>query len=673
MGLYFAANKACFVKKVCENIDVFPFICEFKIYDKSKLINVFNQQSFEFVNTKIIDNKQIDTFINKDYNVEIKRYIEEINGNYCFYLKAINKGNYVVKLCKLTSICISGIFSNIDDNKLDNYELYTLKSGWCCENELTKENLKELYLPLFNVRNESNEKSICSETSFTTKTYGTTIFIKDKVNNVCHGLLVEPLGRWEISYLLNRCKYENIKTLTLTSFTGQNSKNDFYLNLNKNDEYETFKSIFTSANSIDEVVENLNKYKKSTIKVNNPNGLVIFNDYLNCHWAKPSEIKTKKLIDAVSDLGVDVFVMDSGWYKDIDETDWFGNLGDWMANDLLFGKSKFKGIIDYTISKKMLFGLWFELEVVTPKAKIANKDESWFLHIGNERIFESGRYFLDIRNQEVVNYLVNKVKFYYDLGVRYIKNDYNGSFRGVSKDNAGSLIGLEEYELAIANLYDNIRMACPDILIENCASGAMRADNHILRHVNYQSFSDCENYKKYPAIISGSLYNILPSQLGIWSVAIPQVYEKLDDICFETNAPQDIDNTIFSLVSGFLGVMYISGRVDLANNENKELLKEAVSTYKQYKDYVSDGVPYHINGDISFNSNEGIVALGLKKNDSVLLAIYHLQDKENTFSISCKNAKIVYPKKANNYSFLDEKLEVKFEKNYQARLFEIKL
>jgi len=653
-----------------------PFIAEFKFYDGEVIHDNFNQDSFELYKEEKENNIIIDIYKSNKYEVYVYRYLEKINNVYKEYTKVVNKEKRILKVCSISSLMVSGIFNNIYDRDFSELEIIYVKNDWCAEGEFVFDNVKNTYLPSINGRNPSGIKTISSSTTFTTKKYFPVVFFRDLKNSKVYQLFIEPTGNYEISFKIERVSHKEYKTLSVFTNSKINHDGDFYIDLKQNEDYETFRTIFNESDSIENSIKDLNEYKRLE-KINKELPPIVYNDYLNSVWAREDATTTKALIDKAKEIGVDVYCMDSGWYKAVNEKDWFGILGDWIENDELFDDGGFKGIINYCLNKGLRFGMWFEFEVCTNNSIVAKtKDESWFLHLNEKRIFESGRYFLDLSNKDVRDYLVKTVERFYKMGVTYIKNDYNATFYGIDSNNKGRIAELEKANKYITVLYDEIKKACKGITIENCASGAMRSDFFINKHSDIQSFSDSEVYYKYPAIISGSLAHTLPEQLGIWTVCYPKLFENIDNINFADKKyieeHEDAEETIFSVVSGFMGTMYLSGRLDYADDINLKYLKEGVETYKKYQDFISKSSPIYFD-NISFFKEDGIVSLGLKKDNKMLLAVWHLKDGNTELKLDFKNIKNVYPL---DKSLLDERTDgtyIKFDKNYQARLLEIEI
>lgn len=107
--------------------------------------------------------------------------------------------------------------------------------------------------------------------------------------------------------------------------------------------------------------------------------------------------------------------------------------------------------------------------------------------------------------------------------------------------------GLLEHCCAYLDWLDDLRRRHPEVMIENCGSGAMRADYAQLSRLDLQSTSDQCDPLIYAAIAAGAGMTILPEQQGNWGYA----QQEMDD-----------ETAVFTLATGVLGRLYLSGFID---------------------------------------------------------------------------------------------------------------
>ena len=377
----------------------------------------------------------------------------------------------------------------------------------------------------------------------------------------------------------------------------------------------------------EQAVAALTAYKRAHMLRAFPGGVVpvCFNDYMNCLWALPTREKLVPLIDAAAAVGCEYFIIDAGWFGS--GPDWNGGLGDYEQNDALFGEDGFDGILAYIRKKGMLPGCWLEVESVSQNAKVLDK-------IPNARLTRHGkvigktRGFLDFRNPDVCEHVFAIFERLYGKGIRFIKNDYNQNI-GIGIDGACGMASPEELkrnQAAFMALINRVCTTFPDLVIENCSSGCMRADHESEKHFYMQSVSDQEYYERMPSVVQGLMACMPPERVGIWGYPYPVPID--DRISFTPSQEftarfADGHNTVFNMVQTMLGAIYLSGHIDCADQNNLALIKEGIDLYKQNRELLAKSNPVYPTG-LCRMAKKGILSLGMHEPDSgtLLLAVW---------------------------------------------------
>ncbi|MEE1295612.1 MAG: glycoside hydrolase family 36 protein [Bifidobacterium sp.] len=307
---------------------------------------------------------------------------------------------------------------------------------------------------------------------------------------------------------------------------------------------------------------------------------VVYNDYMDTLWGDPTVDKELPLIQAAADAGADVFCVDAGWYDSSDDGLWWNSVGEWTPSFTRFGTVRLAGVIHDIQAHGMDAGLWLEPEVVgvdSPVAK-ALPDSAFFCRHGR-RVADQDRYHLDFRSPVARAHATAAVDRLIDeFGIRYFKFDYNttpGAGTDVDTDSVGA--GLLGHCRAVQRWIDDTRRAHPDVMIENCGSGAMRADYAMLSRLDLQSTSDQASPDVYAAIAAGAGMTILPEQQGNWSVPQPDM---------------DDEAAVFALANGILGRLYLSGFLNHMDNARMNLVRQAVKLHREILDEQGHLVPW---------------------------------------------------------------------------------
>lgn len=432
-------------------------------------------------------------------------------------------------------------------------------------------------------------------------------------------------------------------------------------------------------------VRELLKYKRKTTlgHWDTPFAPACFNDYMNCVWGQPTREKLEPIVDAAASAGCELFCMDAGWYLKGQ-----GN-GSWLENDELYGKDGLHGMIEYIASKGMKPGIWLEVENAFRDTQLY-KDECVLKR--NGEYVNPDRASLNFENKKVREYIIGVFDKLYDMGIRFVKNDYNiSTLIGAQTDGVCNATGLKRATDAFYSLIDEVKAKHPDLKIENCGSGAMRCDNGTLSHFELQSTSDQEQYTWNSSIVSGALSVMPPEKAGIWAYPYPISYyenqEKAEiwkDKAYIAKMA-DGEQTVYNMINALCGTLYLSGRIEHMDRKNFALVKEGVKAFKKYRLHNANGYPVwpcgHFDmGDRSYSAH-GILSENKKK---LTLAVYRRDVCDDTIMIdlskyTSKNTKVklAYPSNpmGAEYSFAPSSgiLTVKLPKANSARFFEINI
>lgn len=304
---------------------------------------------------------------------------------------------------------------------------------------------------------------------------------------------------------------------------------------------------------------------------------VVFNDYMNCLVAEPSDAALRPVIAAAAAAGSEIFCVDAGWYSD--EPGWWSTVGEWTESSARFPEG-FARVFDRIRAAGMVPGLWIEPEVVGTGSPIADTlpDSAFFTRNG-KRVDGAGRYQLDFRSPVVIERMTSIIdRLVGDYGLGYLKFDYNinaGVGTDLDADSAGS--GLLESNRAYLSWVDSLFDRFPGIVIEACASGGGRLDYGTLARHSIASTSDQTDHLLSVPIAAAAPTALTPEQAAIW------VYPQRDF----TDDEFDL-----SIVNGLLGRPQLSGRIWELSATQLDRLAGAVALYKGYRRDIPSSSPF---------------------------------------------------------------------------------
>lgn len=316
-----------------------------------------------------------------------------------------------------------------------------------------------------------------------------------------------------------------------------------------------------------------------------------------------NEQKILDMAKASQELGIELFVLDDGWFGKRNND--HSSLGDWFVN-----LKKLPHGIGYLSSKihqmGLQFGLWFESEMISYDSLLYQKHPEWVLQ-APQRHVSHGRhqYVLDFSNPDVVNYIEEMmVKIIDESHLDYIKWDMNRSMSEVYSIYQKQGRVYHEYILGVYRLYEHLIQRYPHILFESCASGGGRFDPGMLYYAPQTWTSDDSDAIERLKIQYGTSLVYPISSMGSHVSAIPNhQLKRLTPLSTRANV------AYFGTFGYELDVLQL-------NHDEKEMIKAQISFMKQYRQLLQFGRFYRL-----LSPFEGNETMWMVVNDQQSLAI----------------------------------------------------
>ena len=293
---------------------------------------------------------------------------------------------------------------------------------------------------------------------------------------------------------------------------------------------------------------------------------VLYNNWEGTYM-KFNEGKILSLARKAKKLGIELFVLDDGWFghRDADNS----SLGDYSVY-----KKKLPGGIS-GLSKKihkmgMLFGLWFEPEAVSVDSDLYRAHPDWAISDGIHPNSEGrNQLLLDLTKPEVRDYLFEHLhRIISEAKLDFIKWDQNRPLSDIPGGEGGFV---HRYILGLYELLGRVREAHPDLWMENCASGGGRNDLGMFSYFDTGWVSDdTDSFER--ASIQANMIKGYPACVMSNHVAAKTSHQLLRKTSLGTK---------FDVASiGVLG--YELNLNDLDPIDKKELAAQ-IETYKKYR------------------------------------------------------------------------------------------
>ena len=207
---------------------------------------------------------------------------------------------------------------------------------------------------------------------------------------------------------------------------------------------------------------------------------------------KVDEAGQTALAEKAAKLGVELFVMDDGWFGKRNND--HAGLGDWTVNPQKFPNG-LNGLITKVNALGMDFGLWVEPEMVNPDSDLYRAHPDWVMNFpGRPRSELRNQLILNMAREDVREYIFGVLdKLASTYKIRYFKWDMNRIFAEPGWPEAPIDRQRELWVKYVWNYYDimkRLREKHPGLEIESCSGGGGRIDLGVLSYVDEVWTSD---------------------------------------------------------------------------------------------------------------------------------------------------------------------------------------
>lgn len=235
------------------------------------------------------------------------------------------------------------------------------------------------------------------------------------------------------------------------------------------------------------------------------------------------EASILRIAKKAAELGVELFVLDDGWFGVRNNDDC--SLGDWQVNlqKLPHGLA---GLSDRIHALGLQFGLWMEPEMVSPNSDLYRAHPDWCIHVPNRtRTQARNQLVLDLTRTEVQDYIIDAVcRTLTEAKADYIKWDMNRNFCEVGSaalpaERQGEIA--HRYMLGLYRILETVTARFPQVLFESCASGGGRFDPGMLYYMPQTWTSDDTDAVERLKIQYGTSMVYPASSMGAHVSAVP--------------------------------------------------------------------------------------------------------------------------------------------------------
>jgi len=400
----------------------------------------------------------------------------------------------------------------------------------------------------------------------------------DKIWNETQGTVLLGGLDWSGNF---RIDFEKDPQDNLRIIAGINNYASHY-SLKPKTPFITPKFTYTlSTKGVGEGSRNLHRWAKNNRLVDgNGERLTLLNNWESTYFDF-DEKKIFHLLENTKKLGVDLFLLDDGW---------FGNkyprnadtsaLGDWTENK----KKLPNGIASITKEADKVgvkFGIWVEPEMISPKSELYEKKPNWVVKQTNRpEYYFRNQLVLDLSNPEVQDFVFNTLDqlLLKNPSLAYIKWDCNAviynAYSSFQSDQNNFYV---DYTLGLYKVLERFRAKYPKLPMMLCSGGGGRIDYGALNY--FSEYWPSDNTDPYDRIF-------MQYENSLFFPAIGSANH------VTTFGKQDLK---FKIDVAMMGKMGFDLNLEELRPEELSFAQKAVKTYDNIKDIVWHGALYRFS------------------------------------------------------------------------------
>ncbi|WP_117169926.1 alpha-galactosidase [Paraliobacillus sediminis] len=332
-----------------------------------------------------------------------------------------------------------------------------------------------------------------------------------------------------------------------------------------------------------------------------------------------NETKILEMAKEAKQLGVELFVLDDGWFgKRNDDTT---SLGDWFVD-----RDKLPNGIAHLANEirdlGLDFGLWFEPEMVSPISQLYIEHPDWIIHVADrDRSQGRNQYVLDFSREEVVDHIFEVMAAVLkDAPISYVKWDMNRYMTEIGSVTLPPERQQElphRYILGVYQLYERLITAFPTILFESCSSGGCRFDPGMLYYAPQAWTSDNTDAVERLMIQYGTSMVYPISSMGAHVSAVPN---------HQVNRITSMD---MRAAVAYFGMFGYELDVTTMSDADKEKVSEQVRFYQENRKLIQTGRFYRLLSPFEGDQNNASWMVVSEDKQEALVGYYQILSRPN--------------------------------------------
>ncbi len=230
-----------------------------------------------------------------------------------------------------------------------------------------------------------------------------------------------------------------------------------------------------------------------------------------------NEEKLLALMQEARHLGVDMFLLDDGWFGNkYPRKDDRAGLGDWDATAAKLPRGV-GALVKGAEKAGVKFGIWIEPEMVNPKSELFEKHPEWVIHLPNRELYYfRNQLVLDLSNPKVQDFVYGIVDglMTENPEIAFFKWDCNSPITNIYspylKEKQSQLY--VDHVRGIYRVLERLKAKYPHLPMMLCSGGGARCDYEALKY--FTEFWPSDNTDPLERIfIQWGFSQLFPSQV----------------------------------------------------------------------------------------------------------------------------------------------------------------
>lgn len=317
---------------------------------------------------------------------------------------------------------------------------------------------------------------------------------------------------------------------------------------------------------------------------------VLINNWEGTYFDFTGE-KLLEMAKEAASCGVELFVMDDGWFGKRDDDN--SGLGDWQVNEKKLGCT-LSELAERIHGLGMKFGIWYEPECVSEDSDLYRAHPDWAFTVPGRRPNRGrNQLVLDFSREDVRNHIFDEMTKVLDKAdVDYLKWDFNRSISDIycaalPADRQGEVP--HRYVLGLYEFLDRLGKRYPDMLIEGCSGGGGRFDAGMLYYTPQIWCSDNTDAINRTRIQYGTSFFYPVAAMGSHVSAVPN---------HQTGRVTSMHTRGVAAMSGTFGYELNPA---LLNAKEKAEIRAQLAQYREYQELIREGDYYRLSNPFQDN------------------------------------------------------------------------